>query len=304
MNANNNAPPERGPLDEISDWFASIPPVTRALFCGSLGLSVVAKFGVFDLRSQALFWELVVRRLEIWRLVTSFLGYPMGWNYFMTLYFLYRYSGHLEQSTYARRRADYVFLVLFCMVAALPIAIMFQVRLLLDVLVMSLIYLWAMDAGDQQVQFFFGIQFKAFYLPIALIAFDILTNNPGYMDKVIGAVVGHLFYFLDKIYPSQNNGQRILSTPAFLQQLLGDDAAPGGAPAAAGAGSGWFGGLGRGRGQTLGGRPGSAAPRAAPAAPAGGYRPVPSSAGNGPNVGGPRDEVRHRWGSGQRLGTE
>ncbi|KAI8838380.1 hypothetical protein BC829DRAFT_364906 [Chytridium lagenaria] len=37
----------------------------------------------------------------------------------MTLYFLYKYSWSLEESVYANRKADYAFLVLFCMIVTL-----------------------------------------------------------------------------------------------------------------------------------------------------------------------------------------
>ncbi|KAJ3210424.1 Derlin 1 [Dinochytrium kinnereticum] len=264
-----NAPPERGPIDELSAWFQSIPPITRALFCGSLGLSVISRFQILDIRSLALFGPQLWKG-EIWRVVTAFLVYPMSWNYFMTLYFLYKYSWSLEESMFRQRKADYVFMILVCVAATLPIALIFNVPLLLESLVMSLLYIWAMDASDQIVQFFFGIQFK-----------DILTGAPTFMDKCIGVAVGHLFHFLDKMYPAQNNGQRIISTPAFLHSLFSEDGVAG----AAG---------GAGRGQRLGGGGGGGG--------AGSYRPVPTAAET-PQQGG-EGVWFWGWGRGNRLGTE
>ncbi|KAI8838379.1 Der1-like family-domain-containing protein [Chytridium lagenaria] len=134
---------------------------------------------------------------------------------------------------------------------------------------MALLYVWAMENREQVVSFFFGLQFKAMYLPIVLIGFDVLTGAP-FMDKAIGLAVGHLFYFLDKMYPQQNNGERILSTPAFST------------------------------GQRLG---------TAPAGGAGGYRAVPTANTRGATTGaagaaGAGEGMRYRWGGGNRLGTD
>ncbi|KAJ3096346.1 Derlin 1 [Phlyctochytrium planicorne] len=279
------APAERGPIDELSMFFQAIPVITRTLFCGSFGLSLLARFGILHMQHLVLIWQLVAKKLQVWRLATSLLAYPMGWGLFMNLYFLYQYSRSLEEGMFARRRADYVFFLIFVWALAIPAAIAFSLPFLLEILVMALVYVWALDNRDQIVSFFFGMQFKAMYLPIVLVVFDVLTNSPTFLDKCIGCAIGHLFVFLDKMYPEQNDGQRILQTPSFLVNLLGNEAAPPGQAAPPGFNT-------MAGGQRLGRASGGAQPNT---------RPMPSAPAAAP--GRPAaDGVRYRWGTGNRLG--
>ncbi|KAJ3190958.1 Derlin 1, partial [Irineochytrium annulatum] len=217
-------------MDELQRWFASIPPVTRFLFCGSLGISITAKLGFIDPYYLILSWPLVWQKYQIWRLVTSFFFSPVGWGYLMLLYFLYRYSWALEEG---RPRSDYVFFIGFCMTGISALGLLLNQMMLLEPLTLALLYVWAMDNKDQTVSFFFGLQFKAMYLPYVLIIFDFLQGErfPP-VGKLIGIGIGHLYHFLDIIYPTQNGGQRILSTPQFLKNMFDADAQQGGAPGA------------------------------------------------------------------------
>jgi derlin-1 len=79
---------------------------------------------------------------------------------------------------------------------------------------MSIIYLWSMYNKEKVVTFMFGMTFKAMYLPWVLIAWDFLTGGGLSILKVVGVVVGHLYYFLDKVWPEQ--GGKKLETPQFL----------------------------------------------------------------------------------------
>ncbi|KAJ3204297.1 hypothetical protein HK099_001201, partial [Clydaea vesicula] len=52
----------------------------------------------------------------------------------------------------------------------------------------------------------------------------------------IGIIVGHLYFFLDKVYPATNGGQRLLNTPQWLKNLV-PDAVPKGATRGEGPGN-------------------------------------------------------------------
>ncbi|KAI9342768.1 derlin-1-like protein [Zopfochytrium polystomum] len=280
-------PPQRGPLDELTDWFSSIPPVTRALFTTSLGISIAAGVGIISPSYLYLAWPLVYRKFEIWRLITSFFWMPVGFPYLTTLYFLYNYSWQLETTLFSNRRSDYVFYLIFTFIAILPPAIILKRFILLETLVVALLYVWAMANKHTEVSFFFGLRFKAMYLPWVWLVFDFLSGSTDPTGKLIGIAVGHLYYFLDKIYPEQNGGRKLLVTPQFLVNYFQD--APGGGPGGAGGG---FGGAGRAAGG--GGRP----------APTGGsgytaFRPRPTAEQELQE--GTRQRAGYAWGRGHRL---
>ena len=63
---------------------------------------------------------------------------------------------------------------------------------------------------------FFGIlNFNAPYLPWVLLGFSVLIGNTILVD-LIGILVGHVYYFLEDVFPNQRGGCRIIKTPQFL----------------------------------------------------------------------------------------
>ncbi|KAJ3331570.1 Derlin 1 [Blyttiomyces sp. JEL0837] len=273
---------ERGPMDELTQWFASIPPVTRALFVGTLGVSIVSGAGLLPPVYLIMRWPLVYKNFQLWRLITAFFWYPLQFPLLTLLYFMYRHSWSLEQEKFAGKRADYVLFIIFSMVFIDVIAVILNLPVLLEALVLSILYVWSMENKTQTVSFFFGLQFQAMYLPWVYIIFDFLTGTSPMM-KFVGIAVGHLYYFLDKVYPENNNGQKILFAPQFLVDLVEPENRAGGPG---------------GAGNRLGGTPGGfsfSAPRRNPSGPS----------GSGPQAQNQNEGLRNRmgysWGRGNRL---
>merc|ERR1711909_43760 len=60
--------------------------------------------------------------------------------------------------------------------------------------------------------------FQAPYLPWVLLAFSVLLGNSVSVD-LLGMSVGHIYYFLEDVFPNQRDGFKILRTPIFLKVL-------------------------------------------------------------------------------------
>ncbi|CAG2111869.1 unnamed protein product [Medioppia subpectinata] len=137
--------------------------------------------------------------------------------------------------------------------------------LLMDPMVLSVLYIWCNLNKEVIVNFWFGTQFKALYLPWVLLGFNIIMGGGG-VDEIIGIVVGHLYYFVFFKYPEEHGGPPLLQTPSILYNYF---------PSTPGRGS-----------------------------VHGGFQPPPSrstpSAPNSPPN--PPRGGRHNWGSGQTLG--
>jgi Derlin-2/3 len=84
---------------------------------------------------------------------------------------------------------------------------------------------------------FFGIiSFNAPYLPWVLLFFSLLLGNNAIVDifgmytirsrnfAFLGIACGHLYYFLEDVFPNQPNGFRVLEPPGFFKWLF--DPAP------------------------------------------------------------------------------
>ena len=62
--------------------------------------------------------------------------------------------------------------------------------------------------------------FTAPYLPWVLLAFSFVLGNNGVVD-VVGIGVGHLYYFLEDVYPLMlPSRKRVLATPRLIQLLF------------------------------------------------------------------------------------
>ncbi len=52
--------------------------------------------------------------------------------------------------------------------------------------------------------------------------FSVLLNNHWPLADILGLIVGHLYYFLEDVYPRlpQSGGRRLLAAPGFLKALF------------------------------------------------------------------------------------
>ncbi|XP_066871841.1 derlin-3 isoform X8 [Kogia breviceps] len=96
-----------------------------------------------------------------------------------------------------------------------------------------LVYVWSRRSPRVRVNFFGLLTFQAPFLPWALMGFSMLLGNSILVD-LLGIVVGHIYYFLEDVFPNQPGGKRLLLTPGFLS-LASDDQStwfiPGSSPA-------------------------------------------------------------------------
>jgi len=199
----------------MEQWWAEIPPVTKWLFAGAFGLTLAANFGLIPPMLLFLDFPAIYRGFELWRIVTAFLYQgKLGFPFLMHMLFLYRYGSALEQTTFFGRTADYIFFIFFGIFSLLIVAFFMGFRILGMALIMMIIYYWSRKNPNIQMSFMFGLKFRAFYFPWVLVAFNVLMG--GYpLIEISGIIVGHLYYFLDEIYP-QTSGIRLLKTPQFL----------------------------------------------------------------------------------------
>lgn len=61
--------------------------------------------------------------------------------------------------------------------------------------------------------------FQAPYLPWVLLIFSVLLGNTVIVD-FLGMGVGHLYFYLEDVFPNLQGGFRILRTPNFLYVIF------------------------------------------------------------------------------------
>jgi derlin-1 len=69
------------------------------------------------------------------------------------------------------------------------------------------------------VKFFFGVTFKAQYLPWVLCLFNMIVKGGG-MLELLGIFVGHIYFFLKFRYAQDFGGPDLLQTPQVIMKFI------------------------------------------------------------------------------------
>lgn len=210
-------------MSDIQTWFKNLPTFTRYWFGLSVAFALVGRIGLISPYSLILTYDHFIKGFQIWRPLTALFYYPLspstGFHYLMNLYFLYNYSLRLEQGIFSSTPGDYFYMLLFNWICIVVIALFGNIMLLMDPMVLSVLYVWCQLNKDQIVQFWFGTQFKAMYLPWVLLAFNMILSGGG-IYEIVGILVGHLYFFLKFKYPQEFGGNRFLETPNMISQYF------------------------------------------------------------------------------------
>eukprot|EP00088_Acartia_fossae_P035346 TRINITY_DN36417_c0_g1_i1.p1 TRINITY_DN36417_c0_g1~~TRINITY_DN36417_c0_g1_i1.p1 ORF type:complete len:230 (+),score=50.48 TRINITY_DN36417_c0_g1_i1:130-819(+) len=222
----------------------------------------MARFGLLPGKWLYLTWPGFVSNFQIWRGVTAIFFFPLspqtGFKFLINLYFLYSYSLRLETGLFDGRPADYLLMLVFNWLMTLLACLFLDIPFLMVPLVLSCLYVWCQCNRDTIVNFWFGTQFKAMYLPWVLFAFGLIISGGG-VEELIGILVGHMYFFLMFKYPQDFGGPSLLSTPnifySWFPNRRGGVSGYGQAPASTAAprgGDGGGGGAGFGGGHAWG----------------------------------------------------
>ncbi|KAM9097341.1 derlin-3 isoform X1 [Sarcophilus harrisii] len=199
--------------------FWQVPAVTRAYTaaCVLTTAAVLELITPFQLYFNP---DLIFRKFQVWRLVTNFLFFgPLGFSFFFNLLFLYRYCRMLEEGSFRGRTADFVFMFLFGGVLMTLFGLLASLFFLGQAFTIMLVYVWSRRNPSLRMNFFGLLNFQAPFLPWVLMAFSLLLGNSILVD-LLGIAVGHIYYFLEDVFPNQPGGKKLLLTPGFLKLIF------------------------------------------------------------------------------------
>ncbi|XP_074055927.1 derlin-3 isoform X2 [Macrotis lagotis] len=199
--------------------FWQVPAVTRAYTaaCVLTTAAVLELITPFQLYFNP---DLIFRKLQVWRLVTNFLFFgPLGFSFFFNMLFLYRYCRMLEEGSFRGRTADFVFMFLFGGVLMTLFGLLASLFFLGQAFTIMLVYVWSRRNPYLRMNFFGLLNFQAPFLPWVLMAFSLLLGNSILVD-LLGIAVGHIYYFLEDVFPNQPGGKKLLLTPNFLKLIF------------------------------------------------------------------------------------
>ncbi|XP_045475973.1 derlin-2-like [Harmonia axyridis] len=200
--------------------YMNMPPVTRAYTTACVITTLAVQLEIaspFQLYFNPI---LIVKQGQIWRLITTFLFFGVfGFNFFFNMIFTYKYCRMLEEGSFRNRTADFVMMFLFGATCMIIFAFFVNLLFLGQAFTIMLVYVWARRNPYVRINFFGLLNFQAPYMPWVLLGFSLLLGNAVYVD-LTGIAVGHIYFFLEDVFPNQQGGFKILKTPMFLKMLV------------------------------------------------------------------------------------
>ncbi|CAJ0930358.1 unnamed protein product, partial [Mesorhabditis belari] len=200
-------------------FYIEMPPVTRVYTTACVLITLAIQLDFVSPFQLYFNWDLIVEQYQIWRLVTPFCFFgSFGFSFFFNIVFTYRYCQMLEEGSFRGRRVDFVYMFLLGSTFMIVCAIFFQILFLGHAFTMMMVYVWSRRNPHIRMNFFAALTFDAPYLPWVLLVFSVILGNNALVD-FIGIVCGHLYFFLEDVFPYQANGIRILEPPHWLKYL-------------------------------------------------------------------------------------
>ncbi|OVA04667.1 Derlin [Macleaya cordata] len=204
------------------EYYRSLPPVSKAYGVFCLMTTTAYYLGLYDpWDSISLSYQLVLKRFQLWRLVTNFffLG-PFSVRFAVRLIMIARYGVLLEKGPFDKRTADFLWMMIFGAFALLIIAAipMLWTPFMGVSLVFMLVYVWSREFPNARINIYGVVTLKGFYLPWAMLALDLIFGAPLKPD-ILGIITGHLYYFLTVLYPL-STGRNIFKTPLWVHKLV------------------------------------------------------------------------------------
>ncbi|KAF9219161.1 Der1-like protein [Gyrodon lividus] len=208
-------------------WVTQVPPITRAWLILSVATSLAVQCQVITPLQLYFSFKSAFTNAQPWRMLTTFFYFgPLSLDFIFHMFFFMRYSRMLEESSFANRKADYVWLLLLSSLMLLGLSPLFNLPFLSSSLAFVPIYIWSRRHPSTPVALFGIFAISAPYLPLALVGLSWVISGTwkAAVDDLIGCAVGHVAWFLRDVWAREMVGGYTFLTeaPEVLKRLLGD----------------------------------------------------------------------------------
>ncbi|PAA71365.1 hypothetical protein BOX15_Mlig028359g1 [Macrostomum lignano] len=212
-------------MNNILQEYLQIPVFTRGYTTACLLTTLAVQLDIVSPFQLYFHPTLIFKNLQLWRLITNFCFFgTFGFNFFFNMVFNYRYCRMLEENSFRGRTSDFALMFIFGGCFMTLAGLFVNMVFLSQAFTIMIVYVWSRRNPFIRMNFFGLLTFQAPYLPWVLMAFSFLLGNVIIVDAM-GIAAGHVYYFLEDVFPRQRNGFRVLRTPQFLKTLF--DAPPG-----------------------------------------------------------------------------
>jgi hypothetical protein len=209
----------------ISNVYAEFPPVSKVLISLTVFTCECVTFDLVAPESLIFDGSRIYNNYEIWRLVTPFFdvdkfGIPfMCWVGALCSFCPLCENHNFHNSGVGGTSADYLVMVIFCMVVLTVLGYIFDETFYLSLSFLSaMIYIsFKIVHAGNEIELF-GFEIKCAYVPWVLVAFLMVTEGH-ILHWLLGHACGHLYYYLVVVLP-KTHGWNPLRTPKFCKTFI------------------------------------------------------------------------------------
>ncbi|NWZ24631.1 DERL2 protein, partial [Asarcornis scutulata] len=195
----------------LAQEYLGVPAVTRAYTTACVLTTAAVQLELLTPFQLYFNPDLIFRKLQ---LLISYTATPP-----FSPALRYRYCRMLEEGSFRGRTADFVFMFLFGGFLMTLFGLFASLFFLGQAFTIMLVYVWSRRNPYIRMNFFGLLNFQAPFLPWVLMGFSLLLGNSIIID-LLGIAVGHIYYFLEDVFPNQPGGKKLLLTPSFLKMVF------------------------------------------------------------------------------------
>jgi Derlin-2/3 len=167
-------------------------------------------------------YRLVIDFFNLWRLFSHifFFG-QIGVKSFFYIFFFIRYSKALENFSFQGRGEDYLYL-LFTGNSIMLLLKLFvpSANFLGPGITFMIVYIWGKKNSQQLINLVDILHIKGSSLPFLLMISSHFMKQKTLKLDIMGVIAGHLYYYLEEIYPRLSGGHKVISSPKILRTFF------------------------------------------------------------------------------------
>lgn len=130
-------------MDELKKFFFDIPPFTRYFMTGVFASSFCMTYGILSPYAMLLDFESVFKKLQLWRLITTYLfAGRFSQSFLFTMVMMY-FTMRRTEEYFKSKYPDFVTLVVFLMFATMFYSFIYGEYMVLNSsFIFALMYVW------------------------------------------------------------------------------------------------------------------------------------------------------------------
>lgn len=201
----------------------SFPPVTRAYLLLSFFTNILCFFKILNGISLLMNFQLVFEHFNLWRIFSHLFYFgETGIKSFFYIIFFSRYSKALESFSFQGRGFEYLYLLLTGNSLLLLMKLFVKEATFLGPgITFMVVYIWGKKNAQAQINLVNLIHIKGSSLPLILMASSWFLRQKTLKSDIMGVIAGHIYFYLEEVYPRLNGGQKVLTNEKILKKSIG-----------------------------------------------------------------------------------